>query len=536
MENPRFLILACLLLFISFTSLYIFFSPSLATQPWDSLAYAYSAEENGIRAIWGNHPLGHFIFSTIYNAAEQIGYEGRALPVFKTVNGILGGMIVAVFYAVLTKIIGTKRSFSFGFSLLLGTSYAFWYFAGTAEIYHFSILFSLLAWAAFINEIAIKKRPVPILSGILAGLAILFHQLNTVLIPVGLAFIFLTSRKENQAKNKATDQVAVFLGVSTVTAALGTLLLGFVATSSFSLPDVFDWMRGYFGDPTYGRYLNFDVFKTAWLTMAQAVLFPPKSPAWYISSAALGFLAIMTALGIRFNKRLATRKRIILAATALHCFITWPLILWWEPWNPKFWLLTLIPWMILLALSFEAMETTLRQKSLALRDKFIYVVKIAPFAISILLLSINLPGIASGVDDAGFTQAMNLWLDHSGPDDVLITAGDLIPQLRYWGQRPNTIFLYRSLQASQDSSDSFYALDEQIKQALCTNHNVLITPTATDYIAYSELSLVGVSRKEVRSYLYGNASKGEIIFWYRNTWDGKLLPVYALKEYAACLD
>jgi hypothetical protein len=129
---------------------------------------------------------------------------------------------------------------------------------------------------------------------------------------------------------------------------------------------------------------------------------------------------------------------------------------------------------------------------------------------------------------------MDIWLDNSNPDDVIITAGDLIPQLRYWGKRPNTIFLYRSLQKSQTSSDNFYALRADINQALCSNRTVLITPAAVEYVADSDLSLVGVHREELRSYLYETARRGEILFWYRNTWDGKILPVYALTGQEAC--
>ncbi len=75
-----------------------------------------------------------------------------------------------------------------------------------------------------------------------------------------------------------------------------------------------------------------------------------------------------------------------------------------------------------------------------------------------------------------------------------------------------------------------------IEQALCTHRKVLITPAASDYIPDDQLSLVGVSRSALRAFLEEEARKGKIVFWYRNSFDDKLLPVYALQQAEVCSD
>lgn len=535
-DHQKLLIATCFVLLISFSSLYLLFPPDLASQPWDSLQYGYSTEVDGIRSIRGNHPLGHVILIAVFAFAKLLGYDGRALTIFQATNGILGGLIVTIFFVILVSIIKIRALYAIGFSLIVGSSNGFRFFAGAGDIYHLSILFSLLVWASLAFVITLKNQPFPVLPGILTGLSILFHQLNSVLIPVGLVLILLTPASGAQAKKTKIKQIVVFIGAASAVVVLGFLVLGFIATSSVSLPRVIGWMQGYFGDPTYGRYLNREVFKTAWKTISQAVLFAPQNKTEYLSRGILTALALIIFPGLWFRKSLDGGKRTIMAASALQCLISWPLILWWEPQNPKFWLLTLIPWMIVLALCFEAVETSLRswlpKFGTGLSRSFI----LLPLIMGTVILSINAPYTSGKEDPVAFNEALDVWMNNSGPNDVLITAGDLIPHLRFWGKRPNTVYLYRSLQASQASPDDFDKLRTDIRQALCAHHTVLITPAADKYILDSELSLVGVSREEVRSFLDEYAHQGEIVFWYRNVFDGKLLPVYALRRSVACSD
>jgi len=521
-------------LFLAFTGLYIFLSPGLASQPWDSLAYGYSAEINDISAIWGNHPLGHLIFSMVFRLAKEFGYQGRALTVFQTVNAVLGGFIIAAFFAVLVSIIKVKAQLALGFSLVLGASYSFWFFAGTGDIYHFTILFSLLAWAMLVYEVIIGSHRLPLASGFLTGLSILFHQLSAILIPIGMALILFPPHLGNQPKRKRIEQTASFIVSTLAVAVTGYLLLGYIATSSLSISGILGWMQGYFGDPTYGRYLNSEVFWAAWMAISQTVIFSPMYKIEFASLGLLVFFLLIVVFGFIAREVLDERKRAILNTSALQCLITWPLILWWEPQNPKFWLLTLVPFVMLLALSFEALSIRLKDLLPAYEKDVERAVNALPLLLGGLILITNIQHIDGDQEALAFQEALSIWTENSSQEDVIITAGDIIPQLRYWGMRPNTIYLYRSLQAGQTSLDGFSDLRAQIDQAICSHHTALITPAASEYITEDQLSIVGVSREELRSFLDENANRGEIVFWYRDLFDGKLLPVYALRQSTTC--
>jgi len=99
----------------------------------------------------------------------------------------------------------------------------------------------------------------------------------------------------------------------------------------------------------------------------------------------------------------------------------------------KFWMLTLVPWVIFLALSFEAVEHSLRNRQVKFSNGLSRALRFVPLLAGILVLSINMrSGVLSqhshqSEDNIAFHQAMDIWLGYSNPNDVLITAGDLVP-------------------------------------------------------------------------------------------------------------
>lgn len=535
-SHRRLIYLTGVLLFLSFSGLYLVLPIDLASQPWDSLDYAYSTEVNGIKMMRGNHPLGHFILSTIFWLTQQLGYDGRALSVFQIFNSILGGVIIGIFFAMLVLLIKVKPFYALGLAVIIGASHSFWFFAGTGDIYHFAILSLLCFWIVLVYEVIVQGRRYPFVSGILAGLSVLFHQLNAVLLPIGVALILLTPATGMQTKEVKIRQVAAFAASAALTIVLGYLILGYIVTSTLSPAWIIGWMRGYLGDPTYGRYLNTRFLETALDAVSQRVIFSSLDGASFTIYMLLASLFMTMPLGFVTRKVHGEKKQAVMHAAFLECLVTWLLILWWEPQNPKFWLLTLIPSCIFLAISFEGVEKSVRNWLPRPGRGMSRAMILLPLVAGVIVFSINLQNLDDDQDAAAFDEALDIWMNSSNPNDVLITAGDLVPHLRYWGYRPNTVNLFRSLQDGQSSPDDFYKLREMIEQALCTHRKVLITPAASDYIPDDQLSLVGVSRSALRAFLEEEARKGKIVFWYRNSFDDKLLPVYALQQAEVCSD
>lgn len=528
--------------FIGFAVLYIALSPNLANQPWDSLDYAHSTELIGIRSMRGNHPLVHLLMYFAFAFAKSLGYAGRALGIFQVSNGLAGGMIIALFLTLLIYILKIRLSAALGFAIVLGASYSFWFFAGSGDIYTVSILVALLAWLALILEITDEVRPFLFVSGTLVGLSILAHQLEVILIPAGLALIFFEPDPGGNTVRLKIQQAATFIGTATAVTALGYLVLGHIATQTWSLPYILGWMRGYFGDPSYGRYLSSQYLSTAWMTASQAVLIFPPNRAALLWDVLIDFLIFLMLLGLLSLRALDGRKRSVLIAVALQCLLTWPLIVWLEPQNPKFWLLTLPPWIIFLALSFEAIEARVRKWLPRIGHGFERIAGIAVLITGIGILAINLQYGMLNVhspeseNSTAYNAAMDSWLSHSRPNDVLITAGDLVPGLLFWGNRPNTVNLYRSLQAGVSSGNDFSDLYQKINQALCNHQAVLLTPAASRYIPDNLLSVLNVPRGNLQAFFDDYSGREDFAFSYRDLMDGRQIPVYALSGTGECVD
>jgi hypothetical protein len=114
--------------FLSFSALYLLLPPSVANQPWDSLAYAHAIETRGITgAIWGNHPLGHVMFYVAWSLVKALGYSGRALPVLQAANAIFAGTAIALSFVIFVNHLRCPPMSALGGALLLGGSYNLWF-------------------------------------------------------------------------------------------------------------------------------------------------------------------------------------------------------------------------------------------------------------------------------------------------------------------------------------------------------------------------------------------------------------------------
>lgn len=485
---------------ISFAALYQALAPAIEYQHYDSLINAHAAETRGLQALWGNHPLGHFALNAAFGLAAGLGYAGRALPLFQVINSAIAGATVALFFVMALKLLRVDLASAVGVTLILGVSASFWNYAGTADIYSVAWLLALLAWIAVLYEVQRKQRRLPLWSGILLGLAILAHQFNAV---VALAGFFLILREQGFRRGWPSS-LSLLLIASLITV-LGYWGFGMIATGSGSLPAIMDWITGHFANPTYGRFFRLDSLPDAWMGASGAIL----RMSWSLRSqliriAILASLAGVMLLGLANYRALSRQQRSALGAAVLQLAVAALLIFWWEPYNLKFWLLALLPWAIILACSAAAARPRLAGLLPAAHTRHAGAILGGVLvSISVLMLLFNLVfGVISrSRPSQNYQQAMQAWLDHSSPNDVLITAGDLVPHLLFWENRPHTVNLYSSLLASRQSTDPFSDLKQRIETALCRGDSVFITPRASDAMPESWLSILALPRSNLHQFL-----------------------------------
>src|SRR5712692_4163477 len=168
-----------------FALVYIWASPSLARQHWDSLDYARACEARGLGGMWGNHPLGHVVQCGVVKVSWRIGYQGRALPVMKLFNGVTAAASVAALFGLMTTMLGTGLLRSAGWAVVFGGAYGVWHYAGTADIYSLSMLLLIVGLGLTVWSF---DRPSPgrsLLAGVAFGAATLSHQFGGVVLLAG---------------------------------------------------------------------------------------------------------------------------------------------------------------------------------------------------------------------------------------------------------------------------------------------------------------------------------------------------------------
>jgi hypothetical protein len=512
-----------LIAFFSFA--YASLAPNIFHQDWDSLMYAYWSEVNGIRSIWGNHPLGHVILNSVYAMILNLGYHGKALPIFIICNSIFGGVAVALFFS-LMKIIKNDYLSSLGYAIIFGASYGIWHYSGSADLYSLSILFLLLAWIFLLYEVQAHKAHYLYISGGLAGLSVLSHQLNAVFFLVALIVIYFQN-------NDRWASIITFYSASFATILLGAITLGFIATSSFSISVIYDWFRGYLGDSIYGNSLSLESIQVSFKTALGTVLVTTSGKARFIRITIYIFFIGAILIGLTQVKRLHQDQKVVLLSAFIQCFVSWLLIAWFESWYPKFWLLVLVPGMILLACCILALEMGFALQFQKFRNYTKYYSSL-PVILGLIFVVFNMRYaiLNEHIPDEISQESLDIWLEHSKQGDMLITAGDLIPQLWFWSNRPNTIHLYHYLVVSRYSNDRFEYLEDQIDQFLCDGNSVVLAPAIVDNFGDSFLLWLDLTRDDLQTFF--DRYQREIYFTYTDLNNREETRVYKLINPNAC--
>ena len=369
-------------------------------------------------------------------------------------------------------------------------------------------------------EVQIRNVRYLYISGAIAGLSVLSHQLNAVIFLVAMIIILFQ-------KNSRWPRIVTFYSTATVLILLGSLLFGYIATLSFSIPGIYDWFRGYLGDAIYGTPLNLESIKVSFGVALETVLVSTWGRARFIRIAIYCFLFALMILGVSQVKYLDRDRKIVLLSAFIQVLVSGLLIVWFEPWYPKFWLLVLVPGMITLVLCIDALENrfTAGFKHVHGYKKY-YSPLLLLAGIMVLVFNMRYAILNEHFPDEASQESMDVWLKHSDQDDMLITAGDLIPQLWFWSNRPHTIHLYHYLIVSKDAADRFEFLRDQIDQSLCDGNAVIYTPAVVDNFGDSFLIWLDLSRDNLRNFF--DEYEKEEYFTYINLIDRQETQVYNL--------
>jgi len=492
-------------LFLLFAAVCYWSMPSLVHQEWDSIANAGAVEKYPLPLEWGNHPLGHLVQSIIYRVAIYLGYDGRALTLLQIINTLATAASIVVFFVILVRRMALNIMQAAGWAAFLGSGYSMLSFAGTAEIYSLSLLLMLVAWNSMLFAFTHPQPYRLIIAGVLIGLAGLTHQFGAILLGAGVVAGFFYQPR----------QATVLGAVMLATLVLGYGLLGYLAIGSLTPDELLLWIRGYVGEPIYGRSFSLEGVRLAMDSGTRSLIRGAETDLYLLRILLLGVIVILL-LALPFQRRLWASDHI---QTGIYCalpgLVGLPLIIWWEPaLEGKFWLLLAPFFTALLALSIPY------------NKRWAWIIP-ASLAASVLFVN-QLSGLQDEHrPDLVFEKSLQTWIDHSSSSDVLYESNVFTEYLMFLGDRPNTISAGSLFHDDHDINNPYRPLQQAIEDAWGRGASVLYTEGINDYYDDNLLVVIGASRDGLNAFFRSYRREGPV-FEYQETADGPMKQVFRL--------
>lgn len=328
---------------------------------FDALSYILDVQRKPWRELFHPHhlaygPLGWLVF----HGAQALGYTGTANVPLQALNAVAGAAGVALFFSSLRRITGSAWIALSG-AALLGLSYAFWYYAVEVEVYTLAALFLI----ACLDQIArLLERPSAAgfaLLGLLHGLAILFHQTNVLLaVPVGVALLGCWRLRPASA-NRAGASAARWLWLLAYTSVLA-LTVGLPYLTVAALSDLASWqrLRGWLLSYAETGWWGGPITQDKWADLGEGLSLTVADT----GGALIGLLLLgLLVLHSRSFVSRHLRGRQLLVLVAISWLLTYgAFFLWWEPDNIEFWIASLPPALVLLALALRGGERYWRRQ------------------------------------------------------------------------------------------------------------------------------------------------------------------------------
>ncbi|HEU4328507.1 MAG TPA: glycosyltransferase family 39 protein [Roseiflexaceae bacterium] len=340
---------------------------------FDALSYVTSVERKPWTEVFHPHHLAYGPLGLLAQViGEVLGADGAALPM-QVVNALAGALGVALFFSLVRRATG-RADLALAAALLLGGGYAYWYYAVEIEVYTVATLL-LIACLRLMPRLL--ERPTTrdaALLGLAQGGAVLFHQTNMLLCAPVLLVLLAAKNGEPRTeehgnaktqRRKDAKETGFFalhaLGVKTHSTTQNSKLLlsyGLVLALVVGLPylavglgvsgfrswDAFaGWLLEYARTGWWGGPITASTWERLGEGLAETLAQPAGGPLW---------LLLIGLLVLRLRALAAGRGRLVLAL-ALWLLVYAAFFTWWEPDNIEFWIASMPPALLLLALALR---------------------------------------------------------------------------------------------------------------------------------------------------------------------------------------
>jgi hypothetical protein len=352
-RTKRLASLAASTLFLGVLLLYL--STLTQVHTFDALSYVTSVERKPWTELFHPHHLAYGPLGALaLAAASGLGYPGGAAVPMQLINAAAGALGVTLFYRAARRASG-RADAALAAALLMAGAYAYWYYAVEIEVYTLATLFLIVCLDLLIRPEGWSRRRALAL-GAAHGLATLFHQTNVLLcLPIlvaATADLRWAPQATGQPSRPASGPWAhvmpwlarwsVYALTYVLVVALPYLYAMLVVSGFRSWDAAAAWLTEYARTGWWGGALTPGRLAELGAGLADTLAQPGGPLVWI----ALGAIAIPW--GGRSNGALP-RPRLLVLATWLLVYGAF--FAWWEPDNIEFWIASLPPLLLLLALS-----------------------------------------------------------------------------------------------------------------------------------------------------------------------------------------
>ncbi len=307
---------------------------------FDALSYVLDVDRKPWHELFHPHhlaygPLGALIRSGLHT----LGWHISARVPMQVTNAIAGALGVALFFVVV-RVVTHRTDLAWCGALLLGASYAYWYYAIEIEVYTIATVFLVVCLGYIVS---LLRTPTPGICaglGVAQGLAVLFHQTNILLsVPVLVAYILV---RPGIGRRWVVAGLAYTLPLGIIVAG-SYLLVGFGISGFRSWAQFMAWITAYARTGWWGGAITIDNWVDLGTGLANTVAQP--------GGALLGLLLL--GLLICYLRHLVQGYRRLVLCLSAWLVTYGAFFFWWEPDNIEFWIASLPPLLLLLLLGLQ---------------------------------------------------------------------------------------------------------------------------------------------------------------------------------------
>jgi hypothetical protein len=215
---------------------------------WDGVAFAINIENASSVAalVHPSHLLYNLGGAGLYRLSQMVGIHTRALYILQTVNSLLAGLCVPLFYKCL-RLRNVSATLGVPAALVFAFSATWWKFATDANAYVPSIFFILCAY------VLVERRNSPVLAGLAHSGAMMLHELGLLFMPVAL----LRLRKDPRS-------MFAYAATAVIPVAAAYLMAYRAFSKDMALPPgLFSWVTSHAADSGF----RFNPVTDAWFSI-----------------------------------------------------------------------------------------------------------------------------------------------------------------------------------------------------------------------------------------------------------------------------